>query len=62
LRYDIAGATFAATALGGYAQFELDFVKAHACTCVAGNLTVGNPAANTDDHGGRQCGWLLKVN
>jgi hypothetical protein len=60
LRHHIPGAAFATAALGGYAQFELDFVKAHAGTRVAGNFTVGNPAADTDDHGGRQFGWLLK--
>ena len=60
LRHHVAGAAFAASALGGHAQLELDLIEAHAGTGMAGNLTVRNPAANTDDHGGRQCGWLLK--
>jgi hypothetical protein len=59
LRHHVAGAAFAAAALGGHAQLELDFVETHACARVAGNFTVGNSAANTDDHGGRQFGWLL---
>ena len=57
LRHHVTGAAFAATALGGYAQFELDFIEAHASTRMAGNLSVGNPAANTDDHG-EQAVWL----
>jgi hypothetical protein len=59
LHHQVAGAALAASALGGHAQFELDFSEAHASVCMAGNLTAGNPAANTDDHGGRQRGWLL---
>jgi hypothetical protein len=40
LRHDIAGATFALTALGGHTEFELDVVKAQAGTYVTGNLAV----------------------
>ncbi len=60
LRHNFTGAAFAASALGGNAKLELDFVKAHTGPRMAGNFTVGNSAANTDNHGGRQCGWLLK--
>jgi len=59
LRHHVAGAAFAASALGGHAQLELDIVETHSCARMAGNFTVGNSAANTDDHGGRQFGWLL---
>ncbi|BEU97127.1 hypothetical protein ACDW_28320 [Acidovorax sp. DW039] len=59
LRHDIAGAAFAAAALGGDAQFELDFVKAQTRPGVAGNLSVRNSAAYADDHGGKHIGWLL---
>ena len=54
---DFASAAFTLAALGGNAQFELDVVKAHAGTRMAGNLTVRNPVADTNDHGGRQK-WL----
>ena len=48
----IPGAAFAATALGSDTEFELDLVKAHACTGVADDVTVRDAAADTDDHGG----------
>lgn len=54
LRDHLAGATFTTPALGGNAQLKLDVVKAHASTRVARNVTVGDAAANTDDHGDRQ--------
>jgi len=54
LRHHIPGAALAAAALHGDTQFELDLVKAHARMSVACDLTVGNPAAYTDDHGYRQ--------
>ena len=59
LRHHIAGAAFAATTLGGNAQFELDFVKAQTRPGVAGNFSVRNSAAYTDDHGGKLSSWLL---
>ena len=54
LRHHIARAAFAAAALGGYTQFKLYFVKAHAGPGVAGDFTVGNSAADTNDHGSGQ--------
>ena len=54
LGHHIACAAFALAALGGHAQFKLDFVKAHARTGVAGDFAVRDPAADTDDHGS---GW-----
>lgn len=62
LRHDIAGAALAAAALGGNAQFELDFVKAQTRPGVAGNFSVRNSAAYTDDHGGKLSSWLLVMN
>ena len=51
LRYHVTCAVFAAAALRGNAELELDFVKAHSCTGMACDFTVGDTAANTDDHG-----------
>lgn len=59
LRHHVAGAAFAAAALGGNAQLELDFVKAQTRPGVAGNFSVRNSAAYADDHGGKQSSWLL---
>ena len=39
------------SALRRYAQFKLDFVKAHASTGVAGNVAVRDAAADADNHG-----------
>lgn len=50
----IACAAFAPAALGGNAQFKLDFVKTHAGTDVAGDFSVGNAAADTNNHGNKQ--------
>jgi hypothetical protein len=57
LGHHIACAAFALAALGGHAQFKLDFVKAHARTNVASDFTVRDPAADTDDHGSQ---WWIK--
>lgn len=51
LCYHVTRAVFAAAALGGNAELELDFVKAHSRTGMACDFTVGDTAANTDDHG-----------
>ena len=47
----VAGAVFAATALGGNAQLKLDFIKTHTRTRMAGDVTVRNTAADTNNHG-----------
>jgi hypothetical protein len=43
------------------AQFELDFLKAHTSTGVAGNVAIRDAVANTDDHDAGRVGWLLKM-
>lgn len=55
LGHHVAGAAFTAAALGGHTQLELDLVKTHAGTGVAGDFTVRNSAADTNDHGSGQC-------
>ena len=58
----VAGAVFAATALGGNAQLKLDFIKTHARTRMAGNVTVRDTAADTNNHGsGALRGWWFTV-
>ncbi len=61
MRDHIAGAAFAPATLGGHAEFELYVVKPVARTNMAGDVTVRNAVAYTDDHGGKQGGWLLKI-
>ena len=62
----VPSAPFALPALRRHAQFKLDFIKAHASTGVAGNVAVGDAAADADNHGdtimnkksmGRICEW-----
>lgn len=50
LRDNITGTTLALPALSGDTQFELDLIKAHTGTCMAGNFAIGNPVADADDH------------
>ena len=57
LGHHIARTALTPAALGGHAQFKLDFVKAHARTNVASDFTVRDPAADTDDHGSQ---WWIK--
>lgn len=51
LCHQIAGAAFTVAALGGNTQFQLDFIKTHACPGEAGNLAVRDAVADADDHG-----------
>lgn len=60
LRHHVTRAAFAAAALGGDTELKLDLVKAHARAGMACDFTVGDAAANTDDHGDGPDGWLLK--
>jgi hypothetical protein len=51
LRHYIACHSLATAALGGYAQLKLDVVKTHARVGMAGNFTVRDAMADTDNHG-----------
>lgn len=53
LGYQVARTAFAVATLGGNAQFQLDFVKTHACPGKTCNLAVGDAVADADDHGGQ---------
>ena len=46
-----ACATLTLAALGGNAEFKLDFVERHAGSHVACDFTVGDSAAYANDHG-----------
>ena len=50
LRHHIPRAGFALPALGGNTEFELNFVKTHAGTGMAGDFPVGDSATDADDH------------
>jgi hypothetical protein len=58
LRNDIARTAFTLAALGGHAKFELDFVESHARPHVTCDFTVGDSAADANDHGGEGSSWL----
>jgi hypothetical protein len=58
LRDDIARTTFTLTTLGGHAKFELHFVKSHAGPHVACDFSVGDSAADANDHGCESGSWL----
>jgi len=51
LRDHVTGAAFALAALGGHAEFELDFIKAQTRTGMAGDFAVGDTAADANNHG-----------
>lgn len=60
LRDDVTCVTLTTTALGGYTQFKLDFVKTHPRMCVASNFTVRDAMAYTNNHGYKQQ-WLARL-
>ena len=59
LCHHVTCAGFATPALGGNAKLKLDFIKAHASMGMTSDLSVRNSVAYTNDHGCKQCGWLL---
>lgn len=52
LGHHAAGVVLTLATLRGNAELELHFVKAHASTCVLGEVAVGNAVADADDHVG----------
>ncbi len=61
MRNHITRTLLAATTLGGYAQFELNFVKAHPRMRMACDFAVRDSAANTDDHDAKRPSWLVEL-
>jgi hypothetical protein len=62
LRDDIARTTFTLATLGGHAKFELHFVERHAGPHMTCDFSVGDSAADANDHGCEAAvGWLLEV-
>ena len=60
LRYNVAGAAFAAATLSGHTEFELNFIERHSGTRMTRDIPIRNPTANTNDHGFESAvGWLL---
>jgi len=58
LRDDIARTTFTLTTLCGYTELELDFVESHAGSHMACDFSVGDSAADANDHGCESGSWL----
>lgn len=52
LRDDATGALFALATLRGNTQFKLNIVKTHTSTNVAGDFSIRNAFADTNNHGG----------
>ena len=59
LRDQIAGTALASAALGGHAEFHLDFVKAHSGARITSDFAVRDPATYTNNHG--RGGEQLKI-
>jgi hypothetical protein len=58
LRDDISRAPFTLATLGGHAKFELNLVESHAGPHVACDFSVGDSAADANDHGCESGSWL----
>jgi hypothetical protein len=60
LRDDIARTSLTLATLGGDAKLELDLVECHAGSHMTCDFTVGDSAADANDHGCEAAvGWLL---
>jgi len=59
LRDQIARARRAAPALARDAELALNSFEIHACTGMADDFAVGNPAAYTNNHGCKALCWLV---
>lgn len=53
---DVAGTAFALATLRGHSQFKLDFIEPHTRAGMASDVTVGDTAADTNDHGNQALG------
>jgi hypothetical protein len=51
LVHHLTSAGLALAALGGYTQFELNLIEAEPGTGMAGDIAVGDSAADANDHG-----------
>lgn len=54
LSHHVPGTAFAAAALSGHAEFELNFVESHARARMPCDFAIRDPAADANDHGGQQ--------
>ena len=61
LRHNVARASFAPPALGRHAQLELDVIEAHPGTRLAGDFSIGDTAADADDHAGNFGGVAVEL-